>query len=123
MYALAFVETDFRGERSVVPWRRGGARRPVAWPGSLQALSGKVLAVGERYSAAKVALGLTVVLAVALVAMAVLDAAWLGFVVIALFFGVLIAREVTVFGVRGFLLITGGVLAVIAVAFVVSRLA
>jgi len=79
--------------------------------------------VGERYSAAKVALGLTVVLAVALVAVAVLDAPWIGFVVIALFFGVLIAREVTIFGVRGLLLITGGVLAVIAVAFVASRLA
>jgi hypothetical protein len=79
--------------------------------------------VGARYSAAKVALGLTAVLAVALVAMAVLDAAWLGFVVIALFFGALIARGVTIFGARGFLLTTGGVLAVIAVAFLVARLA
>jgi hypothetical protein len=77
--------------------------------------------VGARYSAAKLALGLTAVLAVALVAMAVLDAPWLGFVVIGLLFGALIAREVTIFGVRGFLLITGAGLAVVAVAFVVSR--
>jgi len=86
-------------------------------------LSGKVLAVGTRYSAAKVALGLTALLGVALVAMAALDAPWLGFVVIVLLFGVLIAREVTLFGVRGFLLTTAAVLAVIGVAFVVARLA
>jgi hypothetical protein len=55
--------------------------------------------------------------------MAALDAPWLGFVVIALLFGVLIAREVTLFGVRGFLLTTAAVLAVIGVAFVVARLA
>jgi hypothetical protein len=79
--------------------------------------------VGGSYSAAKVALALTAVLAVALVAMALLDAAWLGFVVIALFFAALIAREITIFGARGFLLMAGGLLAVIAVAFVVARLA
>ncbi len=79
--------------------------------------------MGERYSAAKVALSLTAALAVTLVAMAVLDAAWLGIVVIALLFVALIAREVTTFGVRGFLLITGGVFAVIALAFFVARLA
>jgi hypothetical protein len=86
-------------------------------------LSGKGLAVGTRYSAAKVALGLTALLGVALVAMAALDAPWLGFVVIALLFGALIAREVTVFGVRGSLLITGLPLVVVGVAFVISRLA
>jgi hypothetical protein len=79
--------------------------------------------MGERYSAAKVALGLTAALTLALVAMTVFDAAWLGFVVIALLFGALIAREVTLFGVRGFLLITGGVLAVATVAFLATRLA
>jgi hypothetical protein len=79
--------------------------------------------VGESYSAAKVALGLIAALAVALVAMAALDAPWLGFVVIALLFGALIAREVTIFGVRGFLLVTGAVLAAVAVAFVNGRLA
>jgi hypothetical protein len=78
--------------------------------------------VGERYSAAKVALGLTAALAVALVAMAVLDASWLGFVAIALLFGTLIAREITVLGVRSFLVLTGAVLATIAVAFAVARL-
>jgi hypothetical protein len=76
--------------------------------------------VGERYSAAKIALGFTAVLAVALVAMGVLDAPWLGFAAIALLFGALIAREVTIFGVRGFLLLTGGVLAVLGVAFVIG---
>jgi hypothetical protein len=78
--------------------------------------------VGERYTAAKVALGLTAALALTLVAREVLDAAWLGFVAIALLLGALIARQVSVFSVRGFLLITGAVLAVIAVAFVVARL-
>jgi hypothetical protein len=78
--------------------------------------------VGERYTAAKVALGLTAVLAVGLVAMAALDAPWIGLAVIALLIGALIAREVTIFGVRGFLLVTGGVLAVIGAAFVIARL-
>ena len=73
--------------------------------------------------AAKVALGLTALLAVALIAMAALDAPWLGFVVIALLFGVLIARELTLYGARGFLLITGALLIVIGVAFAIARLA
>ena len=55
--------------------------------------------------------------------MAALDAPWLGLVVIALLFGVLVAREVTLFGVRGFLLTTGALLAVIGVAFMIARLA
>ncbi|MCU1678633.1 MAG: hypothetical protein JWM93_3391 [Frankiales bacterium] len=75
-----------------------------------------------RYSAAKIALALTALLAVTLVAMALFDAAWLGFVVIALFFAVLVAREMTIFGGRGFLLITAALLAVIAIAFVAARL-
>ena len=79
--------------------------------------------MGERYTAAKVALGLTVGIAVALVAIEVFDAPWLGFVVIALLFGALIAREITIFGVRGFLLTTGALLALIAVAFAVGRFA
>jgi hypothetical protein len=89
----------------------------------LVAPSGKGLAVGERHSAAKVALGLTVVLAVVLAAMAVFEVAWLGFVVITLLFGALIAREVAFFGVRGLVLITAAILAAIAVAFAVARLA
>lgn len=75
-----------------------------------------------RYSPAKIALAPTALLAVTLVAMALFDAAWLGFVVIALFFAVLVAREVTIFGGRGWLLTTGALLAVIALAFVAARL-
>ena len=55
--------------------------------------------------------------------MAALDAPWLGFVVIALLFSVLIAREVTLYGARGFLLITGALFIVIGVAFAIARLA
>jgi hypothetical protein len=78
--------------------------------------------VETRYSPAKIALAPTALLAVTLVAMALFDAAWLGFVVIALFFAVLVAREVTIFGGRGWLLTTGALLAVIALAFVAARL-
>jgi hypothetical protein len=86
-------------------------------------LSGNGRGVGSSYSAAKIALGLTALLGVALVAMAALNVPWLAFVVIALFFCALIAREVTVFGVRGFLMMTGPLLLVIGVAFVIARLA
>jgi hypothetical protein len=85
--------------------------------------AGRVLAVGEGYTAAKIALGLTALLALALVAMALFDAPWIGFVAMAALFGVLIAREVFLLGVRGFLVTAGAVLAVIAVAFAFQRLA
>ncbi|HEU4973839.1 MAG TPA: hypothetical protein VFT50_02025 [Baekduia sp.] len=75
-----------------------------------------------RLSAAKTALIATALLAVVLVAMAVLNAPWLGFVAIGLLFAALIAREVTVFGGRGFLVVTGVLLGVIAIAFAVQRL-
>jgi hypothetical protein len=74
-------------------------------------------------AAAKAALGLTALLAVALLLIEALDAPWLGFVVIALLFGVLVAREVTLYGVHGFLLMTGALLVVIGVAFAIARVA
>jgi hypothetical protein len=75
-----------------------------------------------RFAAAKVALLATVLLALALVAMELLDAPWLGFAALALLCGVLVAREITIVGGRGFLLFSAVTIGVIAVAFVVQRL-
>lgn len=75
-----------------------------------------------RYGAARAAIAMTAALGVVLVAMAVLDAAWLGFAAIALLFAALVARGVTVLGARGFLVFAGGMLALIGAAYAVARL-
>jgi hypothetical protein len=75
------------------------------------------------YTTAKIAIALTAILAVVLILMAVLDAPWLGFAGIALLFAALIARQITIFGGRDFLISTGVLLAIAAGAFVLQRLA
>jgi hypothetical protein len=78
--------------------------------------------LGRLLCAAKVALALTFLLAATLIASAVFHTAWLGFVAMALPFGALIAREVTVWGGRGFLIITGAFGVVVVVAFLAAQL-
>lgn len=89
--------------------------------GFVRGSAGKVAVVETRFTATTVALMATVLLAFALAAMALLDAPWLGFVAMSLLFVGLIAREVSVWGVRGFLLVSAAIAGVIAVAFVAQR--
>ncbi len=78
--------------------------------------------MATRYRAAKIALVATAILAIALLSMELLNAPWIGFVATALLFIALIAREVTIFGGRGVLIVFGLLFGVIGAAFVVQRI-
>ena len=74
-----------------------------------------------RSLALKVVLVAVVLLALALVAMEVFDAPWLGFAVMALGVVILLARGISIYGVRGFALVAAVMASVVAVAFIAQR--